>query len=62
MTELLLLLTMIAVTWLALWSRDEGGQGGWSPFDMRAGTRKYPLDPLPQAGGEKRRPHYARGR
>ena len=35
MTGLLLLLTIIAVTWLAAWSGREDGQGGWSPFDMR---------------------------
>jgi hypothetical protein len=35
MTGLLLLLTIIAATWLAAWSGREDGQGGWSPFDMR---------------------------
>ncbi len=46
MTGLLFLLTIIAVTWLAVWSGREDGQGGWSPFDMR-GQEAPPHSPAP---------------
>jgi len=49
MTGLLLLLTMIAVTWLAAWSGREDGQGGWSPFDMREQAPPAPR-PAPARG------------
>jgi hypothetical protein len=52
MTGLLLLLTIIAVTWLAAWSGREDGQGGWSPFDMREPT---PPAPPPAPAPARRR-------
>ncbi len=61
MTGLLLLLTMVAVTWLGVWSSNEGGQGGrggaWSPFDMRGQE-----EPPPQSSPARERARVAAAR
>ncbi len=53
MTGILLLLVMIAVAWLSLWSRDERGQGSWSPFDMR-GPPEAPTERTTRAASRER--------
>ncbi|HJS86756.1 MAG TPA: hypothetical protein VJ779_14965 [Acetobacteraceae bacterium] len=42
MTGLLLLLTIIAVTWLCVWSARADGPAKWSPFDIREHQQSTP--------------------
>jgi len=49
-TGLLLLATVIAVTWLCLWATDEASapSGKWCPFELKDGDDDKPPSPDPR--------------